>query len=384
MKDIHSLFTVLGGMVGLLVGFFLTFFGMEGVREAAQAAAVPSEVALPELTAGGVQRNAHVTLTAFTPRRDGCVVYHQEGQETWGLVMVPLGPAHGRSAPQAADVRVIAMTNRLRSQAELDKLLATTRLTGLIRSHEWRGPSADYLRSINPGIALDQCWEFWIDKDPWSMSPAAGLSGLGVLFFVLGSLLLYKGVPASSAAPSPDAQATVQVFATMSPLFLILQGIAALVKRLGISPRTLAILLYAAGLILVPAGFYVIGDALASLETFCGQTILGSFLLDLGAAFLLLGVAFHVRSARRTSEPEAQATGEAAAPPSSQQPLAVGRAVGQFLLVFGLMLFIAGVWIGCTQAVASNLVAGLVGVGVTGSLIGGALLLVASRETAKS
>jgi hypothetical protein len=357
----------LAGAVSLIMGFFGTFFGLDQLRLAMHASDKPQPVRLADLGARPPGDNVYVALTDFTPVWEGTLTQAETQDGPWSQVWVPLAPAAGRQQPRPQDVRAVIMFNRIHNEAELEEALDGRPLVGLIKS---RGGYAQWqdLRERNPGVALNQCWVVWEDHEPLSVTTAVGIVGVAIPLFALGLCLVIAG----SQVTSPADQGAHHVAFMMSPLVLLIAGLARLLRdRRWLSGPAAAVVLAATGIPLFVLGGLVIWQGgFSPLDEMMGRMIGGSFLLDVGFALLVCGCVCGLKAARQPAGmvDEPPTTVDVAA--QTDQPQPGRRAAAGYLLGAGAGVLLAGfAWLNQDPAAAST-AAILIGAGVTACVLG--------------
>jgi hypothetical protein len=357
---------VLGGVIMVLFGLAGTCVGVDDLRRALHCTAEPEEVPATELRGRPTESNAHIALTAFRYHWDGILTFRAEQGPGWNEVWIPIAPAGTRAADRPRNICAILIFRRIPDNGELQRVVRETRWTGLVCSRGHCGYAED-LRRRMPGIDLDECWVIWEGQKPPALDWAAAQVGLSLCLFAVGGGLFFRG-GRSFAEIDPASRATMN---TLMPVTILLGAFSQWYARRRFPPRGVACFLIGTGLLLLGLGSYWMwqgGWYAPGMMSGTGMGGLTAFLF--GFAFATNGL-FQALVASNPP-PTAEAAEPVRAVPPAAEPAKPGarRGPGE-IVAFGIGLAVAGGVIQAQGHAALNLVAGMVGVGVTMSLLGG-------------
>jgi len=363
---LKTYFMLVGGVLGLLLGWFGTFFGLDQLRVAMHASTQPQTIRLADLARHQPGDNNYVALTDFTPLWDGAVTLSDREEGTWSEVYVPLAPAGGRQQPRPQDARAIVMFNHVRGEAELDQALDGRPLIGLIK---FRGTGLErYLAQRNPGLRFDQCWVVWEGHEPWSVRSAVGVVGAAIPLFALGLCLVVAG----SQDTAPADQGAHHMMFTMSPLIVLIGGVVRWCRgrRWLSSPAAAAVLAGTGISVFALGGLFIWQAGFFSANEIMGQLIGGALLLDFGFGLLVCGCVCAIKAARRPAVPAEEAPAPVDVAVTAVQQNGARRQTAGYLLGGGAGAILAGfAWLNAAPAAGST-AAIVIGAGVSACIVG--------------
>jgi hypothetical protein len=358
---------VLGGVVLLLIGLAVTCMATDDLRHALHCRAEPEEVPAAELPGRPTEGNTYITLSAFTYHWDGILTFREEQGPNWNEVWIPITPAGTRAADRPRNVRAIVIFHRIPDNRELQRVVRETRWTGLVCSRGRCGYEED-LRRRMPGIDLNRCWVIWEGRKPPRLDVAAPLVGLGLCLFALGGGLFFRG-GRSFAQLDEATRATMN---TMMPITILLGVFCRWYARRQFPPQRVAFFLIGTGLLLLGLGSYlaVQSGGWYAPGMMSGAGMGGVLLCLFGFAFAANGLVNALLASHEPTKGEV-AEPSVVAPPAAERAGPGGRRGPLETVTFGLGLAAPAGFLLVRGDASANLVAGMAGVGVTLSLLGG-------------
>jgi hypothetical protein len=187
--------STLGGLVAILLGFVGSIIGSDELRLALHSAPAPQQISCADLCANGPGKNAHVTVTDFSPVWEESSVTLTNEDGSWSQVSVPVVPQSRNG--RADEARILVLINGVHNSKELQNRLARGTLTGLIKARLRTCLDAP-LKAASTGS-----WQLVEGAAPASVPLMAGivagamsLAGLG-LFLWSGAGAAKQGISSS-------------------------------------------------------------------------------------------------------------------------------------------------------------------------------------------
>ena len=180
----------------IAVGAILAVLGTHEALVARIWKPEPHAISCAELATRGAGANSHVRLVSFHLATANAL--HDETPEgVWRRVWIPAFPAAEPATPSfdPSGFRVLVRTDRVKSQADLERLASEAWIEGLVSNdvdplqrHELRRLEDRY-----PHTQIDRCWILDHERTLMSTLVADAIAVVGLLLLGIGLWLWYRG-----------------------------------------------------------------------------------------------------------------------------------------------------------------------------------------------
>jgi hypothetical protein len=183
------------GIVVLVLGCTLLFYGFKEWRLGAVASTTPEDLTLEALIARGPDGNPNVRVSDFM-LGDNYVYFTDDSGFRWTNVLIPAMPkTMGEQSAHVLNPQVIVKTAHAASEDDVDTLRSRTKMQGLVinRIEELGSEEKDMLRQDYPGLEFNKCLILEEGRQPSEFTKIFLMGGGGLaLLFGGGWLLLYN------------------------------------------------------------------------------------------------------------------------------------------------------------------------------------------------
>ena len=180
------------GIVILVLGCIMMFYGYKEWRLCTAASTTPDDITLEALIARGPDGNPNVRVSDFM-LGDNFVYFTDDSGLRWTNVLIPAVPkTMGEQSAHVLNPQVIVKTAHVASEDDVDTLRSRPKVQGLVinRIEELGSEEKEMLRQDYPGLDFNKCIILEEGRQPSEFIKVFLMGGGGLALLFGGGWLL--------------------------------------------------------------------------------------------------------------------------------------------------------------------------------------------------